>query len=170
MAEYSQMRVLDVWYASIDLEKTDRHDQGRAKRASAFRSDWRRPALAASLEHDFPKLADMAGQAPTIKDNPPLIYHPRDEGGEDLLSRTRAAFGDYRQSMQEDRRVLLDRYELKDIAMKVVGVGSVGTFCAVMLLMASDRTRCSSRSRRPAHRCWRPMPARASMPIMASGS
>ena len=41
--------------------------------------------------------------------------------------------------MQEDRRVLIDRYELKDIAMKVVGVGSVGTFCAVMLLMASEQ-------------------------------
>ena len=41
--------------------------------------------------------------------------------------------------MQEDRRVLLDRFELKDIAIKVVGVGSVGTFCAVMLLMAGDR-------------------------------
>ena len=41
--------------------------------------------------------------------------------------------------MQEDRRVLLDRYDLKDIAIKVVGVGSVGTFCAVMLLMASEQ-------------------------------
>ena len=40
--------------------------------------------------------------------------------------------------MQEDRRVLIDHYELKDIAIKVVGVGSVGTFCCVMLLMASD--------------------------------
>ncbi len=90
-------------------------------------------------EHDFPKLADVASQTLTIKDNAPLIYHPGKEGGEDLLTRTRAAFGDYRQSMQEDRRVLIDRYELKDIAMKVVGVGSVGTFCAVMLLMASEQ-------------------------------
>ena len=50
-----------------------------------------------------------------------------------------AAFADYRESLQDDRRVLLDRYELKDIAIKVVGVGSVGTFCAVMLLMASEQ-------------------------------
>ena len=40
--------------------------------------------------------------------------------------------------MQADRRVLLDRFELKDVAIKVVGVGSVGTYCAVMLLMASE--------------------------------
>ena len=46
------------------------------------------------LEHDFPKLAAIAGQAPTIKDNPPLIYHPREEGEEDLLTRARAAFAE----------------------------------------------------------------------------
>ena len=40
--------------------------------------------------------------------------------------------------MQADRRVLLDRFELKDMAIKVVGVGSVGTYCAVLLLMASE--------------------------------
>ena len=83
------------------------------------------------LEHDFPKLAAIAGQAPTIKDNPPLIYHLSGEGEEDLLTRAQAAFAGYRESLQEDRRVLIDRYELKDIAIKVVGVGSVGTFCAV---------------------------------------
>jgi hypothetical protein len=58
---------------------------------------------------------------------------------EDLLARTHAAFAGYRNSVQEDRRVLIDRYELKDIAIKVVGVGSVGTFCAVTLLMASEQ-------------------------------
>ncbi len=56
-----------------------------------------------------------------------------------MLTRTRAAFAGYRESLEEDRRVLIDRFELKDIAIKVVGVGSVGTFCAVMLLMASER-------------------------------
>jgi hypothetical protein len=91
------------------------------------------------LEHDFPRLAASAGQAPTIKDNPPLIYHPSGEGEEDLLARARAAWADYRESVQEDRRVLLDRFELKDVAIKVVGVGSVGTYCAVGLLMASEQ-------------------------------
>lgn len=61
------------------------------------------------------------------------------EGEEDLLTRARAAFPGYRESLQEDRRVLIDRFELKDIAIKVVGVGSVGTYCAVMLLMASEQ-------------------------------
>jgi hypothetical protein len=90
------------------------------------------------LEHDFPKIAAMSGRRPTIKDSPPLIYHPHERGVRDLLVRTQAALAGYRQSVEEDRRVLIDRYELKDIAIKVVGVGSVGTFCAVVLLMASE--------------------------------
>ncbi len=40
--------------------------------------------------------------------------------------------------MQEDRRLLLDRFKLMDVAIKVVGVGSVGTYCAILLLMASE--------------------------------
>ena len=40
--------------------------------------------------------------------------------------------------LADDRRVILDRFEFKDIAIKVVGVGSVGTYCAVILLMAAE--------------------------------
>ena len=90
-----------------------------------------------AAEHDFPKLAAMAGAQPRIKDNPPLIYHLRDEAEESLAARVRDAFADYRGSLQEDRRVLLDCFDFKDVAIKVVGVGSVGTMCAVILMMAS---------------------------------
>jgi uncharacterized protein (DUF2252 family) len=137
MAEYSQMPVLDVWYANVDVEKVlptikDKEARKRhQKRLAAARAR-------SVLEHDFPKLAARAGQVPTIKESPPLIYHPRERGVEDLLARARAAFASYRASLQEDRRVLIDRFDLKDIAIKVVGVGSVGTFCAVVLLMASE--------------------------------
>ena len=138
MAEYSHMTVLQVWYASIDVEKMltrlEDKESGRRihKRLAAARAR-------NVLEHDFPKLAATAGQAPLIKDNPPLIYHPTGEGADDLLTRTREAWAGYRESLQEDRRTLLDRYELKDVAIKVVGVGSVGTYCCVMLLMASEQ-------------------------------
>jgi uncharacterized protein (DUF2252 family) len=138
MAEFSEMSVLDVWYASIDVEKvlpTIRDKEARRRHQKLLEKARARRVL----EHDFPKLAAMAGQSPAIRDNPPLIYHPREQGVEDLLARTHAAFAGYRNSVQEDRRVLIDRYELKDIAIKVVGVGSVGTFCAVTLLMASEQ-------------------------------
>jgi uncharacterized protein (DUF2252 family) len=137
-AEYSQMPVLDVWYASIDLEKllpTVRDKEARRRHQTMLAKARARNVM----EHDFPKLAARAGRVPTIKDNPPLIYHPSGEGEEDLLTRARAAWAGYCKSLPEDRRVLIDRYELKDIAIKVVGVGSVGTYCTVMLLMASEQ-------------------------------
>jgi uncharacterized protein (DUF2252 family) len=138
MAEFSQMSVLDVWYASIDVEKvlpTIKDKEARQRHHKMLAKARARSVL----EHDFPKLAAMAGRSPAIKDNPPLIYHPREEGEEDMLSRAHAAFGAYRESLQEDRRVLIDHFDIKDIAIKVVGVGSVGTFCAVMLLMAGEQ-------------------------------
>jgi uncharacterized protein (DUF2252 family) len=167
MAEYSQMPVLDVWYASIDVEKVlptikDKEARRRHQKMVA------KARARSVVEHEFPKLASMVGKAPTIKDSRPLIYHPRERGVRDLLTRARAAFAGYRQSMQEDRRVLLDRFELKDIALKVVGVGSVGTFCAVVLLMASEEDPLFLQ--RHAAPSWRRMLARASTPIMDSGS
>jgi uncharacterized protein (DUF2252 family) len=137
MAEYSKMPVLEVWYASIDVEKvlptiTDKEARFRHRKMLA------KARHRSVLEHDFPKLAAKAGKEPTIKENPPLIYHPQERGVEDLLTRARAALAEYRESLQDDRRMLIDRFELKDIAIKVVGVGSVGTFCAVTLFMASE--------------------------------
>ncbi len=137
MAEYSEMSVLDMWYVSLDIEKIirtfkDKEAAGRGlKRIAAARGR-------SVLERDFPKLAAIAGQAPTIKDNPPLVYHLKGKDAQDFDRRALGAFADYRQSLSDDRRVLLDRYELKDFATKVVGVGSVGTFCAIALLMASE--------------------------------
>src|SRR6516165_10360317 len=138
MAEYSEMSALEVWYARIDVEKVlptikDKEALERHRKMLA------KARARSVLEHDYPKLVAESGGKPTIKDHPPLIYHPTEPGVRVLLERAEAAFADYRESMQEDRRVLLDRYELKDIAIKVVGIGSVGTFCAVMLMMAGER-------------------------------
>ncbi len=138
MAEYSDMTVLEVWYASMDVDRLLK----LIKDKEAGREAERRVAAARARdvrEHDFPKLAAARGQVPLIKDNPPLIYHPTGEGEHDLLTRGRLAWAGYRRSLQDDRRALLDRYELKDVAIKVVGVGSVGTYCCIMLLMASEK-------------------------------
>jgi uncharacterized protein (DUF2252 family) len=137
MAEYSGLPVLEVWYASIEVDKVVAtakiQDQERKRVQKRIASARARSVL----EHDFPKLAAAAGESPTIKDNPPLIFHSSGKEHEALLSRSRAAFAGYRESLQEDRRVLIDRYEIKDVAIKVVGVGSVGTHCSIVLLMAS---------------------------------
>lgn len=137
MAALGQMRVLDVWYESIPVEKV----LANIKDKATLQRNRKRLAEARArsvVEHDFPKLAALEGRAPRIKDNPPLIYHLQDATGAGQLARARESFAAYRETMQEDRRVLLDRFELLDVAIKVVGVGSVGTYCAVMLLMAGE--------------------------------
>jgi uncharacterized protein (DUF2252 family) len=130
------MSVLDVWYAAMDVERlmsgVDAETRQRARRRLAKARE------RTILEHDFPELAIMDGLAPTIRENPPLIFHWREEGYEEHMSNVRRAFADYRETLPEQFRGLLDRYQLMDIAVKVVGVGSVGTICAVMLLMASE--------------------------------
>jgi uncharacterized protein (DUF2252 family) len=137
MAECSQMSVLDLWYAHIDVEELiplikDRQTRKRSqKRLAAARKS-------TVLEHDFPKLAEFDGQPPRIKDHLPLIYHWR-RGQEAFSAGVQAALANYRRTLQEDRRFLLDHYRLEDIAIKVVGVGSVGTWCGIMLLLASSR-------------------------------
>jgi uncharacterized protein (DUF2252 family) len=138
MAEFSEMRVLDVWYASVDVEKLipsikDKEAQKRIQKRLA------KARQRSVLEHDFPELATTAGLAPAIKENPPLIFHPRDRGHDEFSETVQKAFAAYRETLPEHRRVLLDRFKLMDFAMKVVGVGSVGTVCGVMLMMAGEK-------------------------------
>jgi uncharacterized protein (DUF2252 family) len=138
MTEYSKMRTLDVWYDSIDLEKliATVGDEEASKRAHKRLNNARQRSV---LEHDFPGLVHTTGLTPTIKENPPTIYHLREQGHEEMMENVKRAFARYRETLPDHRRVLLDRYKLMDFAVKVVGVGSVGTMCAIMLMMASDK-------------------------------
>src|SRR4029079_19107133 len=72
-----------------------------------------------------------------IRDDPPVVQHIDIPGGVSSLSQ---AFFDYRASLAESRRELVERYRFVDFALKVVGVGSVGTRCFVALL--EGRARC----------------------------
>ena len=137
MKEYSEMRVLDIWYASIDAQSlipTIEDEEARER----LRKRLAKAREHSVLEHEFPELVHTGGLTPTIKENPPLIYHWREQGFEELMESVMKVFARYRETMQEDRRLLLDRFKLTDMAVKVVGVGSVGTFCGILLLMASE--------------------------------
>jgi uncharacterized protein (DUF2252 family) len=138
MARFSAMRALDVWYARFEIDKLVADIEHAGLRA------WTRKTVAKArdvcvVEDVFPKLADTSGETPAIKDHPPFIYHHLERGEEEFYAHIENVFSRYRQSLPEDRRVLLDRYALKDKAMKVVGVGSVGTVCSVALLMAGEK-------------------------------
>jgi len=137
LAEFSEMRTLQVWYARIDNEAY-RTTLPNKVAIAGVRKRLQKVLSRDVMEEDFPKLAEANGKKPRIRDNPPLIYHSQrsqEKGFQDLVME---AFLQYRASLRGEQRALLDRYVMKDIAMKVVGVGSVGTRCGIMLLMAYD--------------------------------
>jgi len=137
MADYAWMRALDVWYERIDIaDFVKEFPDNEIRKRGEERIEKTRARNVA--EHDFPKLAEHHGSLPKIKDNPPLIFHPSKEEAPGYESGYSDAIALYRDSLPEHVRVLLDRFYFRDLAIKVVGVGSVGTLCAVGLFMASD--------------------------------
>jgi uncharacterized protein (DUF2252 family) len=140
MIEYGKMTVLDVWYTSLDAEALlpsirDAETRRRVTKRLA------RAKERSALEHDFPDLAHRPGGGDAvIRDNPPTIFHPRGKSArEAFYAGVPESFAQYRKSLLPSVRALLDRFQFKDMAIKVVGVGSVGTLCLVALLMADDK-------------------------------
>jgi uncharacterized protein (DUF2252 family) len=131
---FAQMRAIDVWYERIDVEDLLEHLPEKSFREQA-RAEIRK-ASHGGAEHDFPKLVDLEKGQPQIRDNPPLVYHPRHAEAREFIEDLRQAFHRYRKTLPDERRVLIDRYALADHAVKVVGVGSVGTRCGILLLLA----------------------------------
>jgi uncharacterized protein (DUF2252 family) len=127
MTAYAAMRAIDVYYSSVAvagiLEFVDK--RARPMIESALQSAAHHDSV-----HELPKLTALVDGKRRIVDRPPVIVH-RAEVTHPLAM---AALAGYRASLQEDRRVLLDRYAIVDYAMKVVGVGSVGLGAFVMLL------------------------------------
>lgn len=138
MAEFSKMRALNVWYASFEAEKLFATIKEADVRAGA-RKHLAKAQGVCVFEDDFPKLADTSGETPIIKDNPPMTYHHLERGEAEFYETIANILAHYRESLPDERRVLLDRYRVKDMAIRVVGVGSVGTVCSVALLMAGAK-------------------------------
>ncbi|MEU9073289.1 DUF2252 domain-containing protein [Kitasatospora sp. NPDC004745] len=123
---------LDVWYARIDTEDLLpllRTPKQRKRFEAGIAHARRRTSLQA-----FEKLTEVRDGRRRIISAPPLIEPLK----KDELRGVGRVFSDYRATLAEDRRVLLDRYRFVDAAMKVVGVGSVGTRCFIVLLEGRD--------------------------------
>jgi uncharacterized protein (DUF2252 family) len=130
--EYARMRALEAWYSHLSAEIFI--DEARSVAAKRRWEQIEDKAKLETAEHVFPKLTDDEDGLVRIKDHKPLVYHPHDYGKR--AKKVKDLFHRYRHTLSEDRRVILDRYQIVDVARKAVGVGSVGTRCAVVLLMA----------------------------------
>ena len=170
MARFSRMRALDVWYARFEAEKLVEDIEDADIRARS-RKSLDKAKNECVVEDVFPKLAHGSTDAPTIKENPPFIYHHLKRGEDEFYERIEDVFSRYRESLPDDRRVLLDRYAVKDKAIKVVGVGSVGTVCSVSASMAArSRTLFPLQVKEQPPQCWSSMRARAFIPTTGKGS
>ena len=131
----SKLTPLEIWHSKIDLTREIRRIEDAPLRRQ-LREILQKAGKRLEQDDNFPHL--VKGKRPRIADRRPLIYHFTKKGDPRHRLDADCVFDSYRHRLPPERRYLLDRYQLKDVAFKVVGVGSVGTFCAVGLFMSPD--------------------------------
>jgi uncharacterized protein (DUF2252 family) len=144
MRGFAPMTNLDVWYAHADIDQLQKQFDSQLKaQQRATITKGRAVARTRDSMQALAKLTRIVDGRPTINSDPPLLV-PIDEllplpterkaletGLADLIA-------GYRDTLETDRRYLLDQFEVTDMARKVVGVGSVGTRCWIVLLLGRD--------------------------------
>jgi uncharacterized protein (DUF2252 family) len=138
MREFSRMDPLRVWYSNISAEDFMGIVPKRLKKAVRKRID--KATAGSGSELDFPKLAGTVGGQIRITDQAPLIFHPEVTRAPEAQATLDQIFRAYRETLADDRRMLLDRYRLVDVAIKVVGIGSVGRRCWITLMMSEENS------------------------------
>jgi uncharacterized protein (DUF2252 family) len=136
IAEFSGLKTLDLWYRALTA----------AELIAGLAPDLRKQAMKriekeqakSRGEEMFPKLVEHKGDMPVIKDQLPTIFHAPGHSPGEIQKVLRDTFNTYRDGLPHSSQTLLDRYELRDAAIKVVGVGSVGTACWVLLFTAGE--------------------------------
>ncbi len=146
MRDFAGMTSLDVWYAHVDM------DQLRAQFESQLKARQRKlvdKGLATARTKDsmqaVAKLTRTVDGRPRIISDPPLVVPidelmPADTDRATIEGQLRRLIAGYRRTLETDRRYLLEQFEFCDMARKVVGVGSVGTRCWIVLMLGRDDT------------------------------
>ena len=135
MAKLMHLDPLSVWRSRIDVLRVLRGiDNDRLRERELKRVN----EAVAAQRAGYPKLLMRRKGAWRIRPKPPFVLplSGQSDDTHELVART--AFESYKFSLPEERIVLLDRYRLVDVAFKVVGIGSVGTFCAIGLFITRD--------------------------------
>jgi uncharacterized protein (DUF2252 family) len=135
--EFSRMRALDVWYSKLDLEAYVAGVKDKGFRRAVV-EEIQRQREKSNVDYYVPKWTVEKDGHPVFREMPPRVYHYDERAGAQGAEAARAMFLAYKATLPEERRVLLERYELQDVAAKVVGIGSVGTYCAVLLFLADE--------------------------------
>jgi uncharacterized protein (DUF2252 family) len=144
MARYAGMRLIEVLYATItdaDIREAAEATGMLAGRSGADRRKRFEAVFSKARQRDgmraFESLTGVVDDRRVLLDDPPVVTHidMSAMGGMKALEKV---FTDYRASMPESRRDYLERFRFVDVALKVVGVGSVGTRCFILVLEGRD--------------------------------
>jgi uncharacterized protein (DUF2252 family) len=144
MRGFADMTNLEIWYAHADLDQLRQQAgaQLKARQRKAVDKGLAKARTRDSMQ-EVAKLTHLVDGRPRIISDPPLIV-PIDELIPDEVDRKRFEgltsdlVTGYRRTLETDRRYLLEQFEFCDIAHKVVGVGSVGTRCWIVLMLGRD--------------------------------
>jgi uncharacterized protein (DUF2252 family) len=144
MRRFAGMTNLEVWYAHAELDELQAQYQSLLDARQRKRiAEGTAKALTRDSMQAFSKLCHVVDGKPRITPSPPLIVPMTDlaageAGGRDVMAELAGLVSKYRRTLETDRRFLLEQFELVDIARKVVGVGSVGTRCWILLMLGRD--------------------------------
>jgi uncharacterized protein (DUF2252 family) len=132
MHEYARQTALGAWYSHLDAELLI--DNATTAASRHYWKKVEREAYGNTSARVLTHITRIVKGMPRIIDRPPILYHPPEMARID--KHVREMYQRYLHTLPEERRLALARYQIVDIARKVVGVGSVGTRCDVALLMA----------------------------------
>jgi uncharacterized protein (DUF2252 family) len=151
MAQFAEMRTMDVWYSRLseqDLMDGIRAAASGSKRQQKAAKKGQKTAQKARTRDSLQalsKLGELVDGRYRIISQPPIIVPARElraaygMSEDEVEHALHDQFRAYRATLQEDRRHLLERFEVVDVARKVVGVGSVGTRAFIVLLQGRDQ-------------------------------
>ena len=157
MAEFAAMDTMDIWYAHLSedelmaaIKTAEAAQKGKAQKKTAKAAAGRAKQIAAKAHtrdslQALSKLTEVVDGEHRIVSQPPIVVPLRELdlsayglSADGLEHYIHAEFRAYRATLQSDRRRLLEKFEIVDVARKVVGVGSVGTRAFIVLLQGRD--------------------------------
>ena len=156
MVGFAKMRTMDIWYAHLSegelmaaIETMVAGQTGKAKKEAEKRAEGAKKLAAKARTRDslqaLSKLAEHVDGNYRIVSQPPIVIPARELesffalSADEVQHALHEQFRAYRSTLQDDRRHLLERFQIIDVARKVVGVGSVGTRAFIVLLQGRDQ-------------------------------
>jgi len=142
MRSFAKMTNLDVWYARADMDQLQLGSQLNLRQRKMVDKGMTKARTRDSMQ-EVAKLTQQVNGRPRIISDPPLLVPideliPEQVGRTAFESQLAELIARYRRTLETDRRYLLEQFEFCDMARKVVGVGSVGTRCWIVLLLGRD--------------------------------